>query len=159
MECYIYRIVGSISHEYFASSLAQVSHNLKDYVDVLKVNQRAIFFSGVRDSLSKAILPHVAFFGRRILDMEGWATDIAGIRKRQQALEKKLLQAQLIRRLPGMDSAQGSASTQAGSPVISQVQHQLLQLKVLNLNPPFYLHLRQCVLLSHRHETVVCPNL
>ena len=33
--------------------------------------------------------------------MEGWANDIASLRKRQEALEKKLLQAQLIRRLPG----------------------------------------------------------
>ena len=34
--------------------------------------------------------------------MEGWAADIANTRKRQGALEKKLLQAQLIRRLPGL---------------------------------------------------------
>lgn len=34
--------------------------------------------------------------------MEGWAADIANTRKRQEALEKKLLQAQLIRRLPGL---------------------------------------------------------
>ena len=48
-------------------------------------------------------LSFVMVLSRRFLDMEGWANDIAGIRKRQEALEKKLLQAQLIRRLPGLE--------------------------------------------------------
>lgn len=33
--------------------------------------------------------------------MEGWANDLMAIRKRHDVLERKLLQAQLIRRLPG----------------------------------------------------------
>ena len=33
--------------------------------------------------------------------MEGWASDITNIRKRQDAIQKKLIQAQLIKRLPG----------------------------------------------------------